>query len=128
MKIPFGKIPSMETLYKLKALRFSTPGQNYKNYVWCKKASDLAEYVMNERNTIIKELGEGDDEGNYRVKKENMEEFTKKMNELFADTTEDLPPFPFKEEDFAEDKCHYSDDDKTWLSAEELGVLFQLTE
>lgn len=128
MKIPFGKIPSMETLYKLKALRFSTPGQNYKNYVWCKKAFELAEYVMNERNSIIKDLGEEDEQGNYRVKQENMEQFTQKMNELFSATTDDLPPFPFKEEDFADDKCHYGDDAETWLSAEEFETLFALKE
>lgn len=120
----YSDLPTIETLAKLKATSFDNPEINLWAYKLYKVLSEPIGFVEQERNKNVVALGEKQQDGNYRVKAENVECFYAKMQEIFdMEVTQDIPWFPIKESDFDTEHCCYPKQKEMWLNGNDIAFI-----
>ncbi len=124
----YKDIPSEEIMQKLLATSFESPSHNMKIFLWADKVQKHIRFKENERVKLVQKYGEESAPGNFTVKQENINAFSKDFMEIMEmDVPEDIPDCPVKSEWFADGKCSYANDSSLWLNPKEIGILLAVS-
>lgn len=118
MEISLKKIYlTKDVLAKLILCKWDTPQKSYNVYMFYKEIEDKLIFFYQEKNKIVKTLGEISDSGKYEVKKENMELFKQEVESLLNQNV-DIPDPGITMEDIT--KAAYSENESSWISPVEM--------
>lgn len=125
--LTFGDLPTRDTCIKLMKVSFASPQKNLAVYKFCTKVFELEAFIESERAKLIEKFGDPTEKpGEFFIPKHAVGDYHQAITELFKmPIGEDVPQLGLTEDDFADERCKYSDDKAYWLNAGEISALLK---
>lgn len=125
--LTFGDLPTRDTCIKLMKVSFASPQKNLAVYKFCTKVFELEAFIESERAKLIEKFGDPtENPGEFFIPKHAVGDYQQALTELFKmPIGEDVPQLGLTDDDFADERCKYSDDKTYWLNAGEILTLLK---
>lgn len=124
----FRDIPSMDSMYRLIQVSFSTPAKNLAMYQLYESLKKHQGYVENERVKLIHKYGEESktEPGKFTVtNQEGIRKFGLEFGSVLeAEIPEKIEPPEISEDDFFDENCSYPYDKAMWPNAKDISTFF----
>lgn len=122
----FGDLLNRDICNKLSMISFDSPQKNLKIYQFVSALKPLQDFVETERFKILEKYGEYNYKGYFNITgEENVRSYKNEWSAVLdLDTEEKIPSLDLTENDFLDDNCHYPEDKKLWINANDMNTIF----